>query len=80
MCIASVIIPVYNAEKTLRRCVESIVFGTYRNVEVSLVEDHSADGSWALCQELALITQAVQSEMLETIPEEGGITMSPGPQ
>ncbi|XP_011933678.1 PREDICTED: AMP deaminase 2 isoform X5 [Cercocebus atys] len=33
-----------------------------------------------LCQELALITQAVQSEMLETIPEEAGITMSPGPQ
>ncbi|KAB0393874.1 hypothetical protein E2I00_011582, partial [Balaenoptera physalus] len=32
-----------------------------------------------LCQELALITQAVQSEMLETIPEEAGITMSPGP-
>ena len=33
-----------------------------------------------LCQELALITQAVQSEMLETIPEEAGLTMSPGPQ
>ncbi|XP_014635549.1 PREDICTED: AMP deaminase 2 isoform X1 [Ceratotherium simum simum] len=33
-----------------------------------------------LCQELALITQAVQSEMLETIPEETGITISPGPQ
>ncbi|XP_057356537.1 AMP deaminase 2 isoform X3 [Manis pentadactyla] len=33
-----------------------------------------------LCQELALITQAVQSEMLETIPEEVGIITSPGPQ
>ncbi|KAM5202121.1 AMP deaminase 2 isoform 3-T5 [Hipposideros larvatus] len=33
-----------------------------------------------LCQELALITQAVQSEMLETILEEPGVTMSPGPQ
>uniref|UniRef100_A0A8C0NBI3 AMP deaminase n=1 Tax=Canis lupus familiaris TaxID=9615 RepID=A0A8C0NBI3_CANLF len=33
-----------------------------------------------LCQELALITQAVQSEMLETIPEEAGVTTSPGPQ
>lgn len=32
-----------------------------------------------LCQELALITQAVQSEMLEPIPEEAGLTMSPGP-
>uniref|UniRef100_A0A8C8ZQ42 AMP deaminase n=1 Tax=Prolemur simus TaxID=1328070 RepID=A0A8C8ZQ42_PROSS len=33
-----------------------------------------------LCQELALITQAVQSEMLETIPEEAGVATSPGPQ
>ncbi|XP_029803730.1 AMP deaminase 2 isoform X3 [Suricata suricatta] len=33
-----------------------------------------------LCQELALITQAVQSETLETIPEEAGVTISPGPQ
>ncbi|XP_012607046.1 AMP deaminase 2 isoform X1 [Microcebus murinus] len=33
-----------------------------------------------LCQELALITQAVQSEMLETIPEEAGGATSPGPQ
>lgn len=52
MCTASVIVPVYNAEKTLRRCVESIVFGTYRDVEVILVEDHSADESWTLCREL----------------------------
>lgn len=32
-----------------------------------------------LCQELALITQAIQSETLETIPEEVGLIMSPGP-
>lgn len=32
-----------------------------------------------LCQELALITQAIQSETLETIPEEVGLVMSPGP-
>ena len=49
----SVIIPVYNAEKTLRKCVESIIFGTYRDVEVILVEDHSKDESWALCQKLS---------------------------
>lgn len=52
-CIASVIIPVYNAEKTLRRCVESLVLGQERNIEVILSEDCSKDGSWALCQELA---------------------------
>ncbi len=53
MADVSVIIPVYNAEKTLRRCVESIVLGAYRDIEVILVEDQSTDGSWALCQELA---------------------------
>lgn len=52
-CRASVIIPVYNAEKTLRRCVESLVLGQERNLEVILSEDCSRDSSWALCQELA---------------------------
>ena len=50
---ASIIIPVYNAEKTLRRCVESIVLGLERNIEVVLCEDCSADNSWALCCQLA---------------------------
>lgn len=50
---ASVIVPVYNAEKTLRRCVESIVLGQERDIEVVLVDDRSKDGSWKLCLELA---------------------------
>ena len=50
---ASIIIPVYRAEKTLRRCVESILYGTERNVQVILVDDCSPDGSWEVCQALA---------------------------
>lgn len=50
---ASVIIPVYNAEKTLRRSVESLLLGVERNIEVILCEDHSKDKSWDLCQSLA---------------------------
>ncbi len=50
---ASIIIPVYNAERTLRRCVESIALGRERNIQILLVEDGSRDGSWKLCQELA---------------------------
>lgn len=50
---ASVIIPVYNAEKTLRRCVESLVLGLERDVEVILCEDHSKDDSWDVCCALA---------------------------
>ena len=53
MADVSVIIPVYNAEKTLRKCVESIVLGERRDVEVILVEDHAADESWELCQALS---------------------------
>ena len=49
----SVVVPVYNAEKMLRKCVESIVFGRERDVEVILVDDCSKDGSWDLCVQLA---------------------------
>ncbi len=48
----SVIIPVYKAENSLRRCVESVIFGEERDLEVILVDDCSPDGSWELCQRL----------------------------
>ena len=41
----SVVVPVYNSEKTLRRCVESILAQTYENLEVILVNDGSSDKS-----------------------------------
>ena len=41
----SIIIPVYNAERTLERCVNSVLRQTYRDVEAVLVDDASADGS-----------------------------------
>lgn len=50
---ASCIIPVYNAEKTLRRCVESLVYGEEQDLEIILVEDCSKDESWKLCQKLS---------------------------
>ncbi len=49
----SIIIPVYNAVSTLERCVESIVYGNLREIEVILVEDHSTDDSWNLCRGLS---------------------------
>lgn len=45
----SVIVPVYNVEKYLDRCVESIVNQTYRNLEIILVDDGSTDSSSAMC-------------------------------
>ena len=49
----SFVVPVYNAEKTLRKCVESIIYGQERDVEIILVDDCSKDGSWDLCVQLA---------------------------
>lgn len=49
----SVIVPVYNAENTVEKCVESILYGELRDVDVILVDDCSADNSWRVCQSLA---------------------------
>jgi glycosyltransferase involved in cell wall biosynthesis len=49
----SVIIPVYNAEKTIRRCIDSLLSQTYRIFEVILVDDGSSDRSGEICDEAA---------------------------
>jgi len=49
----SVIIPVYNVEKYLRRCVDSVLEQTHGNLEVILVNDGSRDGSPKICEEYA---------------------------
>lgn len=47
----SVIIPVHNVEKYLERCVDSVLSNTYKDLEIVLVENCSADGSLAICRE-----------------------------
>ncbi len=51
--LVSVIIPVYNVQDYLIRCVESILNQSYRNIEIILVDDGSTDNSPVLCDGLA---------------------------
>lgn len=56
----SVIVPVYNSEKYLERCVESILKQTYGNLEVILVDDGSTDTSSIICDRYAQIDQRIK--------------------
>ena len=49
----SVIVPVYNAEKSLCRCIDSILTQTYQDFELLLIDDGSKDSSGAICDSYA---------------------------
>jgi glycosyltransferase involved in cell wall biosynthesis len=49
----SIIVPVYNAEKYLGACIESITSQTYKNLEIILIDDGSSDNSGKICDDYA---------------------------
>ena len=61
----SVIIPVYNAEKYLKRCVDSVREQTYGNLEIILVDDGSPDGCPQMCD-----TFAAEDDRIKVIHKE----------
>ena len=56
----SVIVPVYNVQDLIGRCLNSILAQTWQNIEVILVNDASSDGSGRICEEYALRDRRVQ--------------------
>lgn len=66
----SIIVPIYNSEKYLRRCVDSILSQTFSDFELLLVDDGSTDGSGSICDEYS----AKDSRVRVFHKENGGVS------
>lgn len=58
--LVSVIVPVYNVEKYLNKCVDSIISQTHTNLEIILVNDGSSDNSPNICDEYASLDSRIK--------------------
>lgn len=56
----SIIVPVYNVEKYLEECIESMLNQTYTNIEIILVDDGSTDSSGKICDKYKIIDNRVK--------------------
>ena len=56
----SVVVPVYNVEKYLKRCLNSILVQTYSNLEILLIDDGSTDQSGQICDEFAKLDSRIR--------------------
>lgn len=59
--LVSVIIPVYNAERFLKECIQSVCNQTYRNLEILIINDGSSDDTHSIIDEYANIDSRIRS-------------------
>lgn len=78
----SIIVPVYNAERYIGKCIESILSQTFHNIECLLIDDGSKDSSGAICNEYALKDKRVrvvhQENGGEMVARAAGVRISSG--
>lgn len=81
--VISVIVPIYNTEPYLRRCLDSIVDQTFRDLEIILVDDGSTDASGDICDEYANLDPRIKVIHKEngglSIARNAGIAASTAP-
>ena len=68
--LVSIVIPIYNVERFLPRCIESVLQQSYRNLEIILVDDGSTDGSGKIADEAA----AADRRVVVVHKENGGLS------
>lgn len=67
MDLISIVVPIYNVGKYLKRCIESVINQSYKNLQIILVDDGSTDGSGEICD-----TYAQNDSRIEVIHKKNG--------
>lgn len=56
----SIIVPIYNVEKYIERCIKSLISQTYRDIEILLINDGSPDDSKTICERYEKIDKRIK--------------------
>lgn len=80
--VVSIVVPVYNAEKTLKKCINSLLNQSYKDIEIILINDGSKDSSQVICERYAneynnIVTKSIKNSGV-SIARNTGLEMSNG--